>query len=149
MLCGIARSQFFSSNLVEDCREFESICKTVLVHESRDPGVQFNEKTEGRKSRDTVPLIGKTEMVSMKISQQENGRKQAEFLKNVAEFLRNWPNFITSLAGRPCCDLATVQATLELPHQKWHSKKELLWGSRSKLEQTALREILLLTGILC
>jgi hypothetical protein len=47
-------------------------------------------------------------MVSMKISQQENGRKQAEFLKNVAEFLRNWPNFITSLAGRPCCDLATV-----------------------------------------
>jgi hypothetical protein len=48
-------------------------------------------------------------MVSMKISQQENGRKQADFLKNVAEFLRNWPNFITSLAGRPCCYLATVE----------------------------------------
>jgi hypothetical protein len=28
-----------------------------LAHESGDPGVQFNEKkTEGRKSRDTVPL---------------------------------------------------------------------------------------------
>jgi hypothetical protein len=37
----------FSSNLVEDLREFESICKTVLAHESGDPGVQFNEKTEG------------------------------------------------------------------------------------------------------
>jgi hypothetical protein len=39
-----------SSNLVEDLREFESICKTVLAHESGDPGVQFNEKTEGRTS---------------------------------------------------------------------------------------------------
>jgi hypothetical protein len=27
-----------------------------LAHESGDPGVQFNEKTEVRKSRDTVPL---------------------------------------------------------------------------------------------
>jgi hypothetical protein len=36
---------------------FESICKTVLAHESGDPGVQFNEKTEGRKSRKTVPLM--------------------------------------------------------------------------------------------
>jgi hypothetical protein len=34
-----------------------SICKTVLAHESGDPGVQLNEKkTEGRKSRETVPL---------------------------------------------------------------------------------------------
>jgi hypothetical protein len=41
---------------VECLREFESICKTVLAHESGDPGVQFNEKTEGRKSRYTVPL---------------------------------------------------------------------------------------------
>jgi hypothetical protein len=56
-LCGIARSRFSSSNLVEDLHEFESICKTVLAHESGDPGVQFNEKTEGRKSRDTVPLM--------------------------------------------------------------------------------------------
>jgi hypothetical protein len=38
-------------------REFESICKTVLGHESGDPGEQFNEKTEGQKSRETVPLI--------------------------------------------------------------------------------------------
>jgi hypothetical protein len=37
-------------------REFESICKTVLAHESGDPGVQFNEKTADRKSRATVPL---------------------------------------------------------------------------------------------
>jgi hypothetical protein len=44
------------SNLIEYLREFESICKTVLAHESGNPGVQFDEKkTEGRKSRDTVP----------------------------------------------------------------------------------------------
>jgi hypothetical protein len=55
-LCGIERSRFSSSNLVKDLREFESICKTVLAHESGDPRVQFNEKTEGRKSRDTVSL---------------------------------------------------------------------------------------------
>jgi hypothetical protein len=55
-LCGIAQSRFSSSNLVEDLREFESICKIVLAHESGDPGVQFNEKNEGRKSRDTVSL---------------------------------------------------------------------------------------------
>jgi hypothetical protein len=42
--------------VVEYLREFESICKTVLAHWSGDPGVQFNEKTEGRKSRQTVPL---------------------------------------------------------------------------------------------
>jgi hypothetical protein len=34
----------FSSNLIEYLRELESICKTVLAHESEDPGVQFNEK---------------------------------------------------------------------------------------------------------
>jgi hypothetical protein len=38
-----------SSNLVEDLREFESICKTVLSHESGDPGVQFKEKNRGSK----------------------------------------------------------------------------------------------------
>jgi hypothetical protein len=45
-------------HLVEDLREFKStgICKTVLTHESGDPGVQFNEKTEGKKYLDTVPL---------------------------------------------------------------------------------------------
>jgi hypothetical protein len=36
-----------SSNLIEYLRECESICKTVLAHESGDPGVQFNENTEG------------------------------------------------------------------------------------------------------
>jgi hypothetical protein len=47
---------FFLSNLIEYLREFESICKTVLASVSGDPGVQFNEKTEGRKSRETVSL---------------------------------------------------------------------------------------------
>jgi hypothetical protein len=39
----------FSSNLIEYLRKFESICKTVLAHESGDPWVQFNEKTGGSK----------------------------------------------------------------------------------------------------
>jgi hypothetical protein len=56
-LCGIARSRFSSSNLIEYPREFESICKTVLAHKSGGPVVQFNEKTEGRKPRETVPLM--------------------------------------------------------------------------------------------
>jgi hypothetical protein len=38
-------------------REYEFIFKTALAHESGDPGVLFAEKTEGRKSRETVPLI--------------------------------------------------------------------------------------------
>jgi hypothetical protein len=33
-----------------------SICKTVLAHESGDPGVEFNEKNRGSKSRETVSL---------------------------------------------------------------------------------------------
>jgi hypothetical protein len=53
LLWGIAQSRYLSSNSVEDLREFESICK---AHKSGDPGVQFNEKTKGQKSRDTVPL---------------------------------------------------------------------------------------------
>jgi hypothetical protein len=52
----IARSRFFPSNIIEYLREFQFICKTVLAYESGDPGVQFNEKTEGRKSRETVTL---------------------------------------------------------------------------------------------
>jgi hypothetical protein len=83
LLCGIARSRFSALNLIEYLREFESICKTVLGHESGDPGVQFNEKirgskilwycpfnqgprtdvllqkTEGWKSRNTVPLASR------------------------------------------------------------------------------------------
>jgi hypothetical protein len=46
-LCLIAQSRVSSSNLIEFLREFESICKTVLAHESGDPGVQFDEKTRG------------------------------------------------------------------------------------------------------
>jgi hypothetical protein len=30
--------------------------KTALAHESEGPGAPFNEKTEGSKSRETVPL---------------------------------------------------------------------------------------------
>jgi hypothetical protein len=58
-------SLIFSSNLIEYLREFESICKTVLAHESGDPGAQFNEKTEGRKSRETVSLNKVTEVSFM------------------------------------------------------------------------------------
>jgi hypothetical protein len=43
-LCGIVRSLFSLSYLVEDLREFESICKTVLAHVLGDLGVQFNGK---------------------------------------------------------------------------------------------------------
>jgi hypothetical protein len=39
--------------VVEYLREFESMCKTVLAHES---GYRLTKKTEGRNSRDTVPL---------------------------------------------------------------------------------------------
>jgi hypothetical protein len=42
--------------VIEYLHEIEFTCKTVLAHESGDPGVQFNEKTEARKSRETVPL---------------------------------------------------------------------------------------------
>jgi hypothetical protein len=55
-LCGIAQSRFLLSNLIEYLCKFESLCKTVLAHVSGDLGVQFNEKTEGQKSHDTVPL---------------------------------------------------------------------------------------------
>jgi hypothetical protein len=55
-LCGIARSRVSSSNLIEYLREVESICKTVLAHESGDPGVQFNEKNRGSKISGVCPL---------------------------------------------------------------------------------------------
>jgi hypothetical protein len=46
VLCGTAGIQFFvvKSNQIELLREFESMCKTILAHESGDPGVQFDEK---------------------------------------------------------------------------------------------------------
>jgi hypothetical protein len=56
VLCRIAGRRFWSSNRIELFRKFESLCKTVLAHESGDPGVQFDEKTRGQKSRETVPL---------------------------------------------------------------------------------------------
>jgi hypothetical protein len=59
-------------------------------------------------------LIDKVLTVCMRIAQQENGKKQAEFFKKVAEFFKNWPNFITSLAGRPCCDLLARVAKCEI-----------------------------------
>jgi hypothetical protein len=37
--------------------EFEAEFKKALARESGAQGVLFDEKTEGRKSRDTVPLI--------------------------------------------------------------------------------------------
>jgi hypothetical protein len=44
--------------------------------------------------------------------------------------------------------LSGLRTTLEPPPWKWQSGEELLLGSRSTLEQTALREILLMRGIL-
>jgi hypothetical protein len=49
-LCDIAASRFSSSNLIEYLREFEPICKTVLAHESGDPGVySLTKKCQGSK----------------------------------------------------------------------------------------------------
>jgi hypothetical protein len=45
------------SNLkIEYLHKYEFIFKTALAHESGDPVVLFAEKTEGRKSRETVRL---------------------------------------------------------------------------------------------
>jgi hypothetical protein len=44
--------------VVEYLREFESICKTVLAHESGVPGVQFNEKNRGSKISWHCPFKG-------------------------------------------------------------------------------------------
>jgi hypothetical protein len=41
---------------VDYLREYESVFETALAHESVDPGVLFDEKIRGRKSRETVPL---------------------------------------------------------------------------------------------
>jgi hypothetical protein len=43
-VCGMARSRFSLSNQIEFLREFVSIFKTALAHESGDPGVPLNEK---------------------------------------------------------------------------------------------------------
>jgi hypothetical protein len=42
--------------IIEYLCKYEFIFKTALAHESWGPGVLIDEKTEGRKSRDTVPL---------------------------------------------------------------------------------------------
>jgi hypothetical protein len=48
------------SNLkIEYLREYDFIFKTALAHESGEPGVLFAEKTEGQKSRETVPFNAK------------------------------------------------------------------------------------------
>jgi hypothetical protein len=48
--------RFDYENRIELLGQFESVFKTTLAHESGDPGVPFKEKTEGRKSRETVLL---------------------------------------------------------------------------------------------
>jgi hypothetical protein len=45
-----------SNSKIEYLRKYEFIFKTALTHESGDPEVLFAEKTEGQKSRETVPL---------------------------------------------------------------------------------------------
>jgi hypothetical protein len=42
--------------IIEYLYEYEFIFEMALAHESGGPGVLIDEKTEGRKSRDTVPL---------------------------------------------------------------------------------------------
>jgi hypothetical protein len=42
-------STLVESNRIEFLREFESIFKTVLAHESEFPGVPFNENNRGSK----------------------------------------------------------------------------------------------------
>jgi hypothetical protein len=49
---------------------------------------------------------------------------------------------------RATLEQASWYSELKMPQRKWQSGKELLWGFRSTLEQTALGEILLLRGIL-
>jgi hypothetical protein len=49
---------------------------------------------------------------------------------------------------RATLEQASWDSELKMPQRKWQSGKELLWGFRSTLEQTALGEILLLRGIL-
>jgi hypothetical protein len=50
---------------VEYLREFEAICKKALTRESGAQAGLFDEKTRGRKSRDTVPLNLNPEMRSI------------------------------------------------------------------------------------
>jgi hypothetical protein len=68
--------------------EFESEFKKALARESGAQGVLFDEKTEGRKSRDNVPLRFKREKDKMnsKIYRQFSKRsvKKVRFLQNVA-----------------------------------------------------------------
>jgi hypothetical protein len=47
---------FESIFVVEYLREYESLFKTALAHESVDLGILVDEKTRDRKSRETVPL---------------------------------------------------------------------------------------------
>jgi hypothetical protein len=42
--------------IIEYLREYEFIFETALAYESGGPGVLIDKKTEGRKSRDRVPL---------------------------------------------------------------------------------------------
>jgi hypothetical protein len=76
------------SNLVENLREFESICKTVLAHESGDPGYCLTKKTEGRKSHDTVPLTDgiiqekSTDGITMDINDIQNIMQDLDDIQN-------------------------------------------------------------------
>jgi hypothetical protein len=65
---------------VDYLREYESIYETALAHESVNPGVLFDEKTRGPKSRETVPLkVFNLSYVSTMF---------AKFFKNLQE--RDW-----------------------------------------------------------
>jgi hypothetical protein len=46
-----------SNDYLEFLGDFEAICETALARESGPQGVLIDEKSEGRISRDTVPLM--------------------------------------------------------------------------------------------
>jgi hypothetical protein len=49
--------QTISNDYLEFLGDFEAICETALARETGPLGMLIDEKTSGRKSRDTVPLI--------------------------------------------------------------------------------------------
>jgi hypothetical protein len=72
-----------SNDYLEFLGDFEAICETALVSESGPQGVLIDEKTEGRKSRDTAPL--KTSAVGIQAAAVLQRPKEASptILKNL------------------------------------------------------------------
>jgi hypothetical protein len=67
--------------IIEYFREFKSIFETALARESGEPGVLYAEKTEGRKSRESVPLNSQNyhQCASEKVIIARNVRQLAKY----------------------------------------------------------------------